>query len=55
MKNSNKISEKSEKNRGWLVMVLGGGVLFSGSSVHIQIWKHLQFWMEIAKIIIIKS
>ena len=22
------------------------GVLFSGSSVYIQIWKHLQFWME---------
>ena len=29
MKNSNKISEKSEKNRGWLVMVLGGrGAVF---------------------------
>jgi len=24
MKNGNKIGKKSEKNRGWLVMMLGG-------------------------------
>jgi len=37
-----KIGKKGEKNRGSLVMMLGG----SGSSVHFQIWKHLHFLMK---------
>ena len=32
------------KKLGWLVMMLG--VVFSGSSVHFQIWKDLCFQMK---------
>jgi hypothetical protein len=42
MKNSNKIAEKSEKNRGggWCsLLVMMFGVLPSGSSAYFQIWK----------------
>ena len=40
MKKSNKNHEKL----GWLVMMVG--VVFSGSSVHFQIWKYLHFQMK---------